>query len=743
MHRAFQTTVLIVVALTAAIIYQSIFQTTAAHAAAGGAGGQDQCVRGGCGSPYGSGGSYGNNPWGWYQYDAAGSGPEYVNSASWSQIKNACSAYKYVIGFTLTNRDGSRAIWAVRYIKNGKEEGFNLRNTPNANERAAPAYSGNSGAPWVNWDDAHARYNLLPVPERDGTNWIGEPAPGFAHHASWFCYDERSQWDSVGTTSLTVNGGVSPTATVGDNLRWTHQLSHTGATGSGGDVVSKTVLSGGFGLGFPTQANIENRILNVGDVRRPTDYAGYTVQPDDVGKVLCQQLQWDPTNSVGGRNGASANACVSIYHSYSLTPSVTIDQAEVLPGATIGVRTTVDNSGPSRSKLSDWRVSYIRVTPGNAIPSSGGLSTDDPCRFFQGAGRTCTEAGRGNQIFETGSTAPFTGSDAVGDVPVGTQLCYVISVQPAGANDTRWAHSAARCAVVSKKPLVQVLGNDLLVGRGAATPSSVMTSVKNVDGTRYGSWSEYGLSVSGSVSGMGSAAGYARGTTLADCGVSLLTLTNYTGSTCKLGGYGNSKVRPAVESRFPVQGAPQISGSQSVNALQTATTYTSNAANAPITLTASGPVAGKWVVINAPNADVRIDTNITYAAGPFTRTADIPQVIIIARNITIADTVTQVDAWLIARGTGTNGFIKTCDAAGEEPGNLNDRVCNQVLTVNGPVMANRLLLYRTAGSGSGAASGDPAEVFNYRPDAYLWGSAQFSGQGKARTVLTTELPPRF
>jgi hypothetical protein len=63
--------------------------------------------------------------------------------------------------------------------------------------------------------------------------------------------------------------------------------------------------------------------------------------------------------------------------------------------------------------------------------------------------------------------------------------------------------------------------------------------------------------------------------------------------------------------------------------------------------------------------------------------------------------------------------------------------------VNGPVLSDKLILYRTAGSGTGAASGDPAEVFNTRPDTYLWAQLVAAGSGRAETVDTTELPPRF
>ncbi|HEU4715637.1 MAG TPA: hypothetical protein VFS14_02290, partial [Candidatus Saccharimonadales bacterium] len=110
-------------------------------------------------------------------------------------------------------------------------------------------------------------------------------------------------------------------------------------------------------------------------------------------------------------------------------------------------------------------------------------------------------------------------------------------------------------------------------------------------------------------------------------------------------------------------------------------------------------------------------------------------VVIIANNINIHGNVRQIDAWLVASGT-----INTCN---DFTGNLTSNKCNQPLAVNGPVVTNRLVLNRTAGSGTGAQSGDPAERFNLRPDAFLWAQLQASGNDKAQTVYSTELPPRF
>jgi hypothetical protein len=132
---------------------------------------------------------------------------------------------------------------------------------------------------------------------------------------------------------------------------------------------------------------------------------------------------------------------------------------------------------------------------------------------------------------------------------------------------------------------------------------------------------------------------------------------------------------------------------------------------------------------------VTIDGNITYTGDMLTSVRSIPQVVIIAANINIRDSVSRIDSWLIASGT-----INTCANIAAP---LNSNKCNTLLEVNGPVITNRLILNRTAGSNPDEESGDPAERFNLRPDAFLWAQLQASGTNKAQTVYSTELPPRF
>jgi len=205
-----------------------------------------------------------------------------------------------------------------------------------------------------------------------------------------------------------------------------------------------------------------------------------------------------------------------------------------------------------------------------------------------------------------------------------------------------------------------------------------------------------------------------------------------------MGGYKTNRTMPDVAGTFEtISTTPTLPASTSLTNL-------SGLYKAPANLTIAGGNIGlgKSVIINAPNSAVTITGDIKYRTSPMRNLSSIPQVVIIAKNILIRGVnentaVKQIDAWLIATGT-----INTCYDAGTSA-SLTINRCKAPLTVNGPVMADKLLLWRTGGSESGAAASNPSEVFNLRPDAYLWGIAQSSKSGRLETVYQHELPPRF
>ena len=262
----------------------------------------------------------------------------------------------------------------------------------------------------------------------------------------------------------------------------------------------------------------------------------------------------------------------------------------------------------------------------------------------------------------------------------------------------------------------------------------------------YGSWSEYLATATGTVKGLGSGSAYAGGVATATiCGSSLLTLSNTPNTTAcsvgaSLGGYKTNKSMPDVASNFPTTSStPTLSGSVNLGGLNGVYKAAGN-----LDISGGSIGLGRSVIINAPNSTVTITGDIKYSSSPMNNVASIPQVVIIAKNIRIqganaANAVNQIDAWLIASET-----INTCYDAGTAAA-LTINICSERLTVNGPVMSDKLFLWRTGGSeaGDGPSASDPAEVFNLRPDAYLWGISQSSKSGRLETVYERELPPRF
>jgi hypothetical protein len=462
-------------------------------------------------------------------------------------------------------------------------------------------------------------------------------------------------------------------------------------------------------------------------------------------------------NPVGNIRGLPA----SPPRDFSLNPSVTANKSAAEPGESVVVTPEVSNVGSAVSTNTQWQFSQFVVPPSGTYPG-GGVSGAAPAAYY-GNGLTVLDS-RTGASFGVGRSVIGSPTITLPDQPVGTRVCYALSVQARSNSDGNWAHAAPVCIVIAKKPKVQIQGGDLSVGKpfvdatGSTPIARVSTGVstKDVSGVirTFGSWVEYGIVASGTVTGTGSGSAYAAGgqiDTATQCESKLLTFTNSpTMAGCSdasaAGSYTSSQNIPDVSSSFLLGSTtPSLGNNPTVN-LTSSTVRGVVTATGNVNLTGgASPLAkGRWIVINAPEATVTITGNITYTTEILQTLSEIPQLIIIARSINIVDSVTQVDAWLIAKPTpaGVDGKINTCSSVAESAP-LSSSICASPLTINGPVMAQKLLLRRTAGAGSAAATGDPAEVINLRPDAYLWASTRAINTGRIQTVQTTELPPRL
>ena len=439
---------------------------------------------------------------------------------------------------------------------------------------------------------------------------------------------------------------------------------------------------------------------------------------------------------------------------FTLTPQISINPSTgVEAGQNVQATISVNSEGGGTSSGTKWELTRFIVPPAGTYP--GGQTENDTAPKDHYGNSANTPQSSGGTNFSPGVSSLGSYDYATEDRPVGTQICYALSVQPytSVGGSTKWRHSAPVCVAIAKKPKVQVLGGDLIVGRGingaAGATSTVQTSVtNNGSGKYYGSWSEYGIVPSGWVAGMASGSGYVGGAPTKDlCALSYLTIANRQPGYCsgtQIGGHVHVSGAPNIAARFSVSpSTPKTPASNNFNLNTLSGLYTTN--SSAITVSGGGPiVAGKWVVINAPDTTVTIANNINYTTAAMTSITAIPQVVIIAKNIIIADNVTTIDSWLVTTGTGGDGRINTCGAGGvSETTSLSAGKCGNKLTVNGPIVSNHLLLRRTAGAGTGTSAGNPAEVFNLRADAYIWATAYNQGGGRIPTVSTKELPPRF
>ena len=288
--------------------------------------------------------------------------------------------------------------------------------------------------------------------------------------------------------------------------------------------------------------------------------------------------------------------------------------------------------------------------------------------------------------------------------------------------------------------------------------ATVTRSAANV----FGSWSEYGIFAPADIRWMASGSGLAGGVASnLQQDWSRLTFTHAANAApaCTAVAYGcympGRTTLPSVATVFPVSGStPQMSSPTSPMDMAGSSSdgRVVTTAQSVLRITSGELAARKWAVLHAPNTHVIIEGDLTYNDGPFTRATQIPQLIIIAENITINSNVARVDAWLIA----TNA-VSTCNQRSNSATQISANYattrlvaddCDRALTVNGPVIANELYLRRTAGShpatpSDPTAPGDPAEVFNLRPDAHLWANARMGNNRIFVTSALQELPPRY
>lgn len=491
---------------------------------------------------------------------------------------------------------------------------------------------------------------------------------------------------------------------------------------------------------------------------------------------------------------SDAMACAEVAYNYNLLPKITASTSAA-GSSTVNISTSIeqdptwysgqDPGSITRSQPAQWQISrfYSQTSSHN---TGAAPSTNDPCAYINGAlgGAItgCSSAANGNNaVFgKTGQYDASLGGDAIrGSVAAPTwnsgsidrtqypYVCYILSVNsyrpkynidatwtpasPYVQNNT-WNNSAVNCSSTAgdpKKPQVQVMGDDIRVGGQIFTLQSPHT----VDGlaSLFGSWGQYATYSVGKVTGFATQAALKDGIPdpvsqpLPPSAYSALTFANAAGaygefSESMVNSVGSTEVKKFFEPLAKV--SPQtLPATDLSDVTHSKKPYL---VTGTLDVTASTEIPASTTIIIVATDKVTIRSNIHYTQGVLRSVGEIPQVVIVAPNISIAEGVSNVDAWLVA--DSVNGTVDTCDPRSlpATDARLTDRICADPLTVNGPVVAKTLKLNRTYGAKSGDEN-KSAERFNNRGDSYLWAMNYMRDQSQQGLVTTnrTELPPRY
>lgn len=351
-------------------------------------------------------------------------------------------------------------------------------------------------------------------------------------------------------TLATASGGDS----LGDRIDWTVRASENYAGGSQGTAYQgsgspnnqgQTTQSSGTFL----RANTASPVSPGSNTRM-----SYTVRQTDVGKRICQRIEFAPTdrNSSGINNqyqesstnsGNTKWACAYVPYNYELTPVIPLEAGctgscdkEVEPGTPdISIPPLVIYPPNQTIKNTQWKLTSFVVRPNQTVPGASGsdtngfkTATEDSCaaaiynrpsQVYQAHEnnsalkiKNCTVEQSGeinNAEFVSSGRLEINLQNALRtfSVPeaaeVGTKYCFALSVSPyrmsedwGEANQSSfvdWYHGKPGCIVVVKKPKTQVLGAGLAAEEGVYG----LTSTRN--NRLFGSWVEYEIVANGDI----------------------------------------------------------------------------------------------------------------------------------------------------------------------------------------------------------------------------------------------------
>lgn len=419
---------------------------------------------------------------------------------------------------------------------------------------------------------------------------------------------------------------------------------------------------------------------------------------------------------------------------YNLSPSSSVNPTTAEAGQTVRFTHYVAYSGSVQATtfISVWDLEYPSGSSGPAPGAQG-------CAAL--GGTKCQMRWSSTQTFGPSREVAAFDVTISPSAPVGSLVCQTLTIERAQANSggTLTAtnrNSAPACVRVSKSPLVYFDKGDVRTGGAFSLVDAACTVGNNKIitslGGGKGSNVQYGAYASGVISGFGS-----MGLPADNMDSRRLLFAN----TPTLGSYRSSNPCLNDFSTVASSTAPQTAGGPiNINSLPDGIhKFTGN-----ITIAGSNNIRKKVTIVATGSVTIT-GNGIEYANGSYGSVSEIPRVVIVANNgnIIVNSSVRVLDGIYVAKGSGNapgnGGVFRTCEVMP-----VNKDSCPNQLVVNGSIIANAVSLRRTGGNkNSPVRNLQPAEYLILREDAILGSYGASLGSAEARTVIETELPPRY
>ena len=370
------------------------------------------------------------------------------------------------------------------------------------------------------------------------------------------------------------------------------------------------------------------------------------------------------------------------------------------------------------------------------------------------------------------------------DLTAGSRICVVAEVFPKTSGsplnwnntnyDGTWDRSPKSCYTVAKRPSIQVWSGNVYSRANLVTDTAIKNNLadysqysyvakvtSNQPAIAFGSWGELGVVSNGSIDGFGSGAsmGYAsnngelspnplkdnQASTTPDPGGSKkksfcnripLTIPN---ASCTGSG-------PAGGLTSAVGITKAASDKESIVDLLASGDSTANHTHSSSSMILNKAIIGSTIEnsntkVFSAESDITITADggdLDYLNSTYLTYSQMPKLIIYSKtNINISCDINRIDALLIANDT-----VNTC----ADSDNINSQKNSRQLFINGAIIAKRLIANRTYGAATGANSIVPAEIINFDPTLYQFGSsaeADDDATGRLDITYTHELAPRF